>query len=289
MDCQTFRRHANAFADGELEAGRNAEAAEHVASCTPCEEIVDAIGAMKSAINRAHTESAAPPELKSGLLAALDVETRVPTEPASIRRISMIIPLGMAAAVAAAALLWWPVGGEQQRGGMATVVPGRAVADIRQQHTICSRGGGSHHEPGLSRDPDTIGKVLSAGLELAVIVPDFSGNGFELVGVARCGIRGRRGAHALYRQVDSGAELSVFTVTRMDSLRVQPVEAAPGHSYFVAEGTELSILAWHDGGQTYALCGPIPRASMIELVERVRMTDAFSPTIWLASVGLGRR
>ena len=69
----------------------------------------------------------------------------------------------------------------------------------------------------------------------------------------------------------------------------QPVEAAPGHSYFVTEGTDLCILAWHDDRQTYAFCGPIPRTSMIELVERVRVTDAFSPAIWLASVGLERR
>lgn len=291
MNCRSFRKFVGAFADGELEVTQNVEALEHLNMCPGCAQRVAAVGVLRSAVKNAYGVQKAPAGLHQRVRLALDNERIAAETPAILSRPGrrypflsrLTVSLGMAAAVAFAAGIWWSRAPTVPRAGTLTVVPGRAVADVREQHEKCVRASRRHHDESLGHDPDTIAAMLGRELNMTVLVPDLTPYGFDLIGADRCGIRGRPGAHVLYRGRSHGPILSVFSVARMTSLRSETIERRNGNDLLIAEDQPLCVVAWHDGPQTYVLSAQLPTRDMVELASHVRV--AGMPD----SVGLGAR
>lgn len=286
-NCDRFRKHINAFADGELDVRQNAEALEHVNTCTTCAGRVAQIASMKAALKRTCSDVHAPPALQDKIRSLSDAGTelsrvaRPSHQPVLLAglRLRTAVPLAMAASLVLAALLWqnWPQVGPTSADIAA--IAGGIAEDVRQQHRLCASDGGlSHHDESLTRDPRKIAELLTRDLGLAILVPDLSTRGFELVGADRCGIMGRRGSHVLYRAAGGGAMLSAFTVGRLAALDPGIGDATPDDRCYVSFDDSVGVVAWHDGPQTHVLCAELPAAILQELVVVARTARA-GPTV----------
>lgn len=291
MNCRSFMKYVGAFADGELEVTQNVEALEHLNMCPSCAERVAAVGALRASVKNLYGAEEAPARLHHRVRHALSLEVAAAEGSANRSRpgrgytalARLTVPLGMAAAVVFAASVWFSRSPVVPSAGTLTVVPGRVVADVRDQHQRCIHASRPHHREGLGRDLDTIAATLGRELNMTVLVPDLSSFGFDLIGADRCGIRGRPGAHVLYRGRSNGSILSVFSVARMTSLRSETVEGRDGDDLLVAADQPLAVVAWHDGPQTYLLSAVLPTKDMVELATHVRVAGL--PT----SAGLGAK
>ena len=286
MDCEEFCTYVGAFVDGELETERNLEAFEHVNTCPGCAARAAEIPALKAAVARAFSEVRVPQYLQDRIGSSPEPHVMIPqlAEPpssdarAARLRLKVLAPLGMAAVIGAALLLWqyWLSRGSQP--AKVIVATGQFVTDVREQHRLCvDRRGLGHHDASLPRDLPGMARCLSNELQLAVIAPDLSIKGFDLVGTDRCGIMGRRGAHILYQYALTGAPLSVFTVGRVTELGSGANGSTRGRAYFVSSNQPLCVVAWHGGPQTYALCGEFSEPNLLDLAGAVRTASLAGP------------
>ncbi|UCC30096.1 MAG: zf-HC2 domain-containing protein [Phycisphaerales bacterium] len=286
MDCEEFCTYVGAFVDGELETERNFEALQHVNSCPGCAARAAEIPALKGAVARAFSEACAPQYLQDRLTSSLEtcvVTPRLAEPPSSdVRaarpRLRFLAPLGMAAAIGSALLLWqyWPGSGSQA--AKITVATGKLITDVREQHRLCVEHRGlGHHDASLPRDLPGMARSLSNELQLAVIAPDLSTKGFDLVGADRCGIMGQRGAHVLYQYASTGAPLSVFTVGRVTELGSGADGSTAQREYFVSSSEPLCVVAWHGGPQTYAICGEFSEPMLLDLAGAPRTAGIGDP------------
>lgn len=285
MNCMQFRRYSDAVADGEVGTSLYAEAADHLDQCPQCARVVEGIRGLKSTLKRTWGDGQVPQHLRNRVLAMLQAEAEAPSGKAAESRSIAPGPLryalsskfAVAAAVALAAALWFLGPWSGQREGRPVTAAARVVDDVRVQHRACvTRYGVNHHDPSLSRDLSTIAKRLSRRLGLAVIAPDLSKDGFDLLGADRCGIPGHPGAHVLYQSPSSGTTLSVYTVERVAALKPNSAGPAGVRRYFVAVDGPETVLAWHDAAQTYISCGEVDETRMKEMMGHVRIADVAS-------------
>lgn len=286
MNCVQFRTYLSAFADGELSVEANLEALEHLNMCPDCAARTVDIQSLKVTLREVWPETPAPEGLRQRISAALDSEVAKAESPQTdsarggvivrrsapgfLARHGLVAPLAVAAALAFSVIAWrlWP--GEQIKPGTMTVVWAQAVADVRDQHLHCvGHMGDRHHDESLGRDVSEVEARLSERLGIPVRVPDLTNHGFRFIGADRCGIRGRAGAHALYRSPESGQSCSVFTVALMPELDVASGRRIGGRSFFVSIVKDTHVLAWHEGGYTYVVCvnGDIAEDSLLAMAR----------------------
>ncbi len=285
MNCMQFRRYSDAIADGEVDTSVYAEAAGHLDQCPQCAREVEGIRGLKSTLERTWGDGQVPQHLRNRVLAMLQTEVEAPSGKAvESRSISPGPPpyayfprFAVAAAVGLAAAAWLLAPWSGQREGGPVTATARVVAEVRAQHRVCvTRHGVNHHDPSLSRDLPTIAERLSRRLNLAVIAPDLSKDGFALLGADRCGIPGHPGAHILYESPSTGTTLSVYTVEPVAALKPNPAGPPGVRRYFAAVDEPETVLAWHDAGQTYIACGEVDEARMKEMMGHVRVADVAS-------------
>jgi len=280
MDCKGFQKYVGAFADGELEVQQNLEALEHLNMCPACAARVNAVTSLKAVLKRAYEPIHAPEHVRERVRQALAAETGQPGE-ASGRPLRMrfrplptrlAVPLGMAAGLLLVVGAWQLWSRNQQlRTDVLTVVPGHVVADVRAQHRYCiGHRAGDHYDGSLSRDLPVIAERLSAQLDMKVIAPDLAGLGFELVGADSCGIKGRPGAHVMYRSQATAKLLSVFSMARLPGFDAHAEGGRGGRGFFVSrDKDQVNVVAWNDGPQTYVLCADLPEPVLLEIGGRV--------------------
>ena len=293
MDCKRFRKYVGAFADGELDIQHNLDVLDHLKMCPSCASRVDEIGLLKQSVKRAFGAARAPQPLLQQIPDSHDAEADARLarsgagSTARSRRLPRLgIALGMAAAFLLAVALWQFGSPSQIRPGTITVVTGRAVADVREQHRACVlRRGLRHHDPSMPRDLTRLAQHLQRELKLDVLVPDLSPHGFELVGADRCGIRGRPGAHVLYHSATTGGALSVFTVRYLPEISAGAIGNPEASRFFVSDAS-IPVVAWHQGPQTYVLCGDLPSETLLEVAREVRQASTAALTRTRAVVAL---
>lgn len=290
MNCPSFHKYIVALADVQREVRENGEALEHLNQCPACARRVADVTALKAALGRVHGETRAPQHLYDRVLSSLEsteefsAQTDVGSLPGAVAAgllYRLRVPVAIAAALLLAVSVYWYQAKGQSNLGTITIVTGGAVADAREQHRKCvSHHGADHHDASLPRDLAAIARRLSDDLGLAVIAPDLEASGFALVGADRCGLPGRPGAHVLYHSESGDEALSVFSVSRITALGSARSGASVDHEYYVSAedpGEPLSVVAWHDGLQSYVFCGELPRNALLGLVDQVQVAGTVLP------------
>ncbi len=290
MNCPSFHKYIVALADVQREIQDNGEALEHLNRCPSCARRVADITALKAALVRVHGETRAPQHLYDRVVSSLEKtevhSVQIPADslpgpvaaglPHRLR-----VPVAIAAALLLAVSGFWYQADSRGNHGTITVVTGEALADAREQHRMCvSHRGADHHDASLPRDLAAIARRLSDDLHMAVIAPDLEADGFALVGADRCGLPGLRGAHVLYRSESGNQALSVFSVSRITTLGSAESDAGVDHEYYVSAeepGEPLSVVAWHDGPQSYVVCGELSRNALLALVDQVQVAGVVLP------------
>lgn len=270
MNCNSLRKHLGAFADGELEADRNAEALEHLNSCGACASEVTQIRELKDALSRSFEQQRLPEGLADRVRAR--VRREADQTVGGIGGIhKWVVPLGMAAAIVfvwQASLLF--DGGSAETGGPRSDVEARFVSAVLTRHRNCTRLGPAHSRAGLTLDAEIVGRVFSQELGVRVLVPDLSSFGYRLQSADTCGMGKRPGAHIVYEHETGEDVLSVFTLERRDGF--QPAEGLVigGGPCFVGGGPGPTLVAWHDGEATYVLCSTAEFKALRAMAESIR-------------------
>lgn len=291
MNCKTFRKYAGAFADGELDVPQNLEALEHLNMCPDCARRVDEVGTLKSALRRWWSGHRAPSSLRERVattlrraaswdaaapaLALVEDEDDV-RRALAVRRSRLLVPMAVAAALLFYVAIFRYLPGDPLPQGTMTVVSARIVQDVRKQHQYCMEHLSEHVlDPTEGGNLADLSGRLSRDLKLRVLSPNLRASGFEFVGYGICGVQGRPGAHVLYHRSDSGSLLSLYTIARVPELQANTVAGPSGRRYFLSEDEQaFTVLAWHDGEETYAACVAMPRRPLLEVFDQVRLTES---------------
>ena len=297
MGDDQYQEHIGAFADGELDPAAYAEAYEHLLNDPACAEKVAEIRQLKQAVARVLSADQPPEGLAARVQAALNEEAvtsggTIPVDTSTGGRVGGRSILRYGRWLAIAAVVVFCVGVWQTRTDSRTVIRGAvqsAAAAVVEQHELCIREHGfDHHDESLSRELPVVADRLASRLGFAVLVPNLSADGFEFVGADRCGIREHPGAHALYHSEEQDF-LSVFTVAHMTDLDVPCGRRVGEHEYVIVVDERAGVVAWQDGGSTYAVCGSgmISESDLLALVDRdIRVAVLESaPGLVVASVG----
>ncbi len=293
MNCSSFHKYIVALVDVQMEVRANGEALEHLNRCPDCARHVADLTALKGALMRVHGEVRAPQHLRDRVLSSLETtevhSTQIEVEPLprpvmAGPRYKLLVSGATAAALLLAVSLSWYTGNGETRAGTTTVVTGGIVADAREQHRRCiPPQGADHHDASLPRDLAAIAQCLSGDLRLTVIAPDLQTHGFALVGAGACGILGLPGAHVLYRSESGGEALSVFSVSRIATLGSGASDSGGGrHEYYVSAddpGEALSVVVWHDGPQSYVVCGELRRNALLDVIQDVQVAGVTHPDL----------
>ncbi len=290
MNCKNFRKFVGAFADGELDVQLNLEALEHLNMCPACAKRVNEITDCKAALQRVWPRCEAPAYLRTCVANMLTKavqsgdlsndheqaasKTTATASTKTLRFSYFVKPAAIAAAILLCVAVWQLAPDEKVAPGEITVLAARTVADVRTQHMHCSAmPSGMHHDQTLSRSLSTIASRLSKRLKLKVLVPDLTSFGYKLVGADACGIQGRAAAHVLYESAGGERKLSVYTVNRLSDLTPNRPVSPSGRRYFVASvDNALTVLAWHEGLQSYTVCAPLPEESLLAFFDHVKVT-----------------
>lgn len=269
MNCSGYERYLDAFADGELDGTAFPAAVEHFHQCPRCAAEIAQIRELRGHLRHAWQCDAAPEGLSVRIVTNLD--RAAPPKTLRIPRRTFIRGISaLAAAVVVAAGAWLYFGGNWSgSGGTGIAVPGRAAAMVRAQHRLCSAMGIRHHDESLSRDLATVAHRLSERLGFPVIAPDMAAVGFSFVGADACGLAGGPAAHVLYRAA-SGEGLSVFSAPRMNGLLPESFATAKGKVFVVSTLENMSVMAWHEGGQTYLFCAELPPHELFDVIRTAR-------------------
>jgi hypothetical protein len=287
MNCHAFRKYIGAFADGELEVNENLQALDHLGMCPDCARKVVAVDQLRDALRRVYGMATAPQHVSDLVGRAVEAAQGEATDEFAdppgitallIRLRRVLIPLGIAASILLAVTASRYLRHERPMPGAVTVVTGRAVADIKDQHRECLLR--RHDRRHMFRPTFGLRSAaiqLGNELKINVLAPELTSFGFEFVSAGSCGVRGHRGSHFKYAAIPTGAPLSVFSLFRIDGLGGDAVTTQNDLEYFVSSDDELTVVAWHEGRQTYAFCGPVSEPQMLGLIDGVRVSGTFQP------------
>ena len=298
----------DAYADGEVETARRQAIREHVLGCEQCRSRVEAVGAMKSTIMRHWSRQAASLELRRRVMIAIEETARdgnmvsLPSQDSfftsgdgiescelePMRRVRVLerpwvrralATMTLAAAVVAAVAWWRPAGVTTGPQKLVVVVPDRAVLGVREAHAVWEReSGDTDRKAILASTSGALVEQLSGALELEVAVPDFSAAGFALVGGGICEVSGMPAAHIRYLRERPVSFLSFFTTLRNERMNSTVGDQKGGREFFVSQddplGSDVTVVAWHSEGQTYAVCARLPREDLMAMVAAARIAVA---------------
>ena len=173
MTCDRASGLLSAFADRELDLLTSAEVEEHLASCERCSRSLQRHRELGAALRDAPLAFAPPADLAPRIRAAVRREARVAALP-SPRWAAPWIAVPLAAA--AGALLTWAVTARTTRGAAADLV----LADLVSGHVRSLMA--DHLLDVASTDQHTVKPWFNGKIDFAPPVPDFSREGFPLLG-----------------------------------------------------------------------------------------------------------
>lgn len=281
MDCKRFRKYIGAFADGELDVEQNLNALEHLNMCPACTARVSEVNAIRESLQRGYGQIEAPPQLRAKIeaIARDDHGTQDAGKGRPRQTIRIFVRLAAVASLLLVLAVWRPWTTRPTSILLAPDLSAQLVTDARTQHRDCVWYRGANHQSDtLPRDPESIVSVLRQEFGIRVAVPDLGTQGYELVGVDRCGIGQRKGSHALYRSGEPNGELSFFTIERKAMLASDRFAVSKANERIPADNDRLSIVAWHDGPQTYVACAEVPESELADIARSIRIQLARAKT-----------
>ncbi len=269
MDCSRCRAYLTAMIDDELDVADRTAVAAHLRSCAGCREEAEQVRSLKQALARTLGGDRAPAGFSDRVLAELRNEASVAPAPRSAAQ-RWVGPLAAAAAIAFVLFVGPSLWNNDDEPAPGNAVQARWVGAVRTRHTGCVRMGDAHHMIGVDRDFGTIQARLADLLGIAVSAPDLTKAGLELIGGDLCGLGGVRAAHVLFRRPADGLMVSVFSLPFVEGLSPSAGFVVGSKPCFAFSGPGSAVVAWHEAGTTYVVCGETTPAELAEMIEAIR-------------------
>lgn len=203
MKCMEVLQLISAYADGELDARRRAEAEQHLRTCANCARALENLSALKAAVGQESLFHRAPDALHGAILQLIDEEASQPAAeptaaPRSTRRWRWV-----AGAIAAMVVIGIGVSAYLL---LASSKQKRLATDAVWDHKRSLLA--NHLTDIASSDPKKVSSWLSAKLDFGPWAPDQAPAGYVLLGARVDILDGREVAALVYRR--DGHIINVF-------------------------------------------------------------------------------
>lgn len=251
MRCQDVPKIVHPYLDGEFEAADRLYLEKHLAECAACREMVAFEAAFKANLRARLHRTPAPPELRAGVLAALDRADAVGDGP--VRGIGRrLLPYGAALAVAAAAVLI--IGQFVQARATRSPIVTDAINGHEKQLPVEIAG-----------DEGRVKSWMVGKVPVSVRPP--RGGGATLVGARMGHVRDRDAAQLLYTVGGSNVTVYVFDASGMpmDSARKRLV--AGNREVYVDSARGYNVVFYRDRDVGYAFTSDLGEDEMLRLVS----------------------
>jgi len=238
MNCDEVAALLAADADGEVDGLRSHALRKHVAGCPQCTQRHEAATVLRQRLRAELTYHVAPAALRVRLQAEHGLPASSPAVPGPlpVRRWGWfgggVLAGGLATGLVWVASLAW------QAGGVGQDLSERAVG----LHTRATLG--NRLIEVASSDRHTVKPWLSARLDYAIPVADWSSAGFALQGARIEALDGRPTATLVYRHRDH--VIDVFVRPDATAAAASSVHAVRGFNVAAAQGAQMTWLATSD-------------------------------------------
>jgi anti-sigma factor RsiW len=236
QNCAEMRLLMQADLDGELDAGRAAAVAAHLAACPDCAEAAGALAALSASLREHAPRHAAPDSLRRSLAARFALP---PAPPALARRAwlgrGLAFGAGLALAASVTVLVWPPRGGD-----LAGAVLAAHIRALQPGHLTDVQ----------SSDQHTVKPWFDGRLDYAPPVKDLAGAGFPLLGGRLDYLGGRPVAALIYGRRQHRIDL--FAWPDQDAPALPPeLETREGYHiiHWRAQGMALWAVSDLDPGE----------------------------------------
>jgi len=275
MNCRLFRRHIDAFVDGELDPATQIEFERHVAVCPQCQEHLAFERAFKMDVRRRLCMLHAPDALRARIHAALrEAPAPVPYREQGMPLIRFVpvraryaVPIAAAAALGLAFFY-----GLDQRGAPHTNSAGALpiLEDVVRLH--------SSELPADVKGPaaDPVVSYFRGRVEFPVRPAEFTTGNARLMGARLANVRDRRAAALYYNVRGRRVTVVVFSPParimgdiKFQTLAIRRPPQRQDVYYQRVHGYTVPVLQ-HDG-VAYALTGDLGQTELLRLAASARM------------------
>jgi anti-sigma factor RsiW len=226
MNCNDAAPFLAAYADGEVGAPQRDAVAEHLRGCADCAARHEAVLRLRDRLRAEATRYAAPPLLRSRVLAIAESDVPPERSRTAARTRGRWLALGALAGSAATIVAWLAA---------TAILDWRAAEDLGVEavnaHVRATLGG--HRVEIASSDQHAVKPWLSARLDYSPPVRDLAADGFALAGARLDYLDRRPVATLVYRY----REHTIDVFVRPPSPRVPPLASKTVRGFNVASAT----------------------------------------------------
>ena len=258
MECRDIERSLDAYLDGEFDDRESAEAAAHLATCTPCRTLAErqerVREGMKRCLARAFRDGVqAPPALRLRIVEAIAHE-RCPWW----RRALSPVPLGALAAAAAGVLFVLVTHGPAQPDRMVEEAARRHARDLPLEITAASVG------------PDSVSSWFAGKLDFNPRPPRFAAPDARLVGARLSHVGDRPAAYMRY-ELPRGHLGGLFIVEDRDRHCCEGgrIVQVGQHVIHLAAARGYNVAFWRRDEIVYSLVSDLDETQLAHLVESI--------------------
>lgn len=245
MNCDESRPLLEAYFDGELDLVHALAIEQHIESCALCQRLRKQQDALRSVLRAALPRQSVPPDLATGIRAALQRESG-----ATAGRRKMI-SLDWRWLAAAAVILTLAVLSPILRPARSNPLIAEAVAN----HVRSLLPG--HLTDVLSTDRHTVKPWLAQRVDYSPPVPDLAASGFPLVGARLDYLEHRNVAVLVYGRRDH--RINVF---------ISPSTSEASEQWTSRDG--FHVATWSLGGMSYVAVSDLAVAEMRDFTRQLR-------------------
>jgi anti-sigma factor RsiW len=238
MSCAAAKGLLEALVDGELDAGRKAEVAAHLESCSSCASELDGLRRLSTAVREPELRYQPPAWLESRVRTALQNSVATPKRNAYFPFWSWA---ALATCFVLAAALAWSVVSLQSRRPEREIIA-REVVSSHLRSLL-----GNHLFDVPSTDQHTVKPWFDGKLDFSPDVKDLSSEGFRLAGGRLDYVDGRPVAALVFQRRLHTVNLFVWPSSGPES-NPEPAPAQKGYN----------LVHWNAGGMTHWAVADIP-------------------------------
>ncbi len=259
MDCAELVRTLDAYLDGELASREEAEAADHIAGCGACRELVEDQGRVRSALRKrlkaamgpGSGSGRAPDALRQRIHLAL-VQEKKPL----LRRVVAPVPLAALAACAAGALVVFASHGRPDP--LVEESVRKHTRDLPLEVTAAAMG------------PESVAGWFAGKLDFNAAPPQFRGADVRMVGARLSNIQDRPAAYVRY-DLPRG-HLGLFILDDPDRRfgEVGRVVQVGPSTVRLINARGFNVAVWRRNEIVYSLVSDLDEDDLARLVQRAQ-------------------
>jgi anti-sigma factor (TIGR02949 family) len=269
MNCGLFRRHLDAFLDGEVDPATQIDFERHAMACSGCQELIELEKALRGRVKDSLRGMAAPAALRERIQQSLrEAPAPIPATAPAARADGLVrngrlrgryaVGLGVAAAVALGYGYFAGPGMEADETESEITTAGALpmFEDVVRLH--------SSELPVDVKQEEQVAAFFRGKVDFPVRPARFRGTQAQLLGGRLSNVRERRAAALYYDVGGNRVTMVVFSAPRRMVDEMQPMQVR-GRELRYQQVRGYTVPVVFDGNVAYALTGDLDRQRLFQL------------------------